>query len=133
MELFYQTLTHLEHVSAAQRQAMEARHRDEQAKLLETMIRLDCPSIPAFGSTLDDSYKSAPRTSSYPPNHDFGTPITFTVNMVLDPRIAAGTSRQAIDHFERAESFTMRSVCHGSSISTRLAAPYGMVHCRRMI
>lgn len=128
MEFFYQTLTHLEHVSAAQRQAIEARHRDEQAKLLETMIGLCDPSIPTFGSTFDDS-KSATRTSSYPPNHDFGTPITFTVNMVLDPRIAAGTSRHAIDHFERAENFTMRSVCQDSYINTRLVAQYGMVHC----
>jgi hypothetical protein len=113
MATFWETLRNLTHASEAQRQIYEANHRKEQEKLFDTLMALNDPNAPASYSTLatDDPLATSCNAADYPPGHNFGTPITLTAQMVLDPRYATSTSRELIDRLERPNTFTMRSVC----------------------
>ncbi|KAA1127498.1 hypothetical protein PGTUg99_037334 [Puccinia graminis f. sp. tritici] len=110
MKALYQTLTQQGHASSLQKQAAEAARKVEEAQLIQTLNGLDDPTIPDTYTTVNARGLNAHRgPNRAPANHALGTPITFTINMVMDPRFAATATLQTKEHYERPIHFIMQS------------------------
>lgn len=109
MKSLYKTLTHQDHVSSLQKQTLEAARKLEEARLIQTLNGLDDPMVPATYTTVVARNQNRPQGSNQPANRSLGAMITLTINMVMDPRVAANATQQAKDHFERPTTFNMQS------------------------
>ncbi|KAI7967678.1 hypothetical protein MJO29_000955 [Puccinia striiformis f. sp. tritici] len=100
-----QTLTQQDIVSAASKYALESARKQEELRLLQALNSLDDPSI-----TPTSGHPTIPvsKSDTLDLQHS-GTDIIFTINMVLDPRLVAKTTKQAKDKYERPIRFEMKS------------------------